>query len=284
MSTLTPFLSPALSAIPWVSHGFFTREGGMSSGEFSSLNAGLGSGDDAAHVAENRARISAHLGAPLITARQVHSPLVQWVTGDELWIPRSADRASPEPASCENQKIFAEANANRPEVDGLATDKAGISLGALTADCVPVLFADTRTKLIAAAHAGWKGACYGVLDNTIETLLQRGATLATLVAAVGPAIAGASYEVGPELREAFLKERPSADAFFVANTHKNSYQFALPKWVALHLRECGIGVVDELNQDTYANPETFFSYRRSTHQKATDYGRQVSAITIKQDG
>ncbi len=327
MSKLSPLISPFLSQIPWVRHGFFTREGGVSQGEFASLNAGLGSGDDAAHIAENRARISAHLGGQLITARQVHSPDVHVVNGEENWIPRTVVRGSLEPSSSERKEARREENATRatscehpspsgegaaqakgegsvgdglnsphptlsqgerafdtrPECDALVTSSAGIALGALTADCVPVLFADTQKRLIAATHSGWGGTIKGVLENTVQTLLAQGATLETLVAVVGPAIAQKSYEVGAELREKFVSEDASYDAFFVANAGKNSYQFALPPLVIQRLRALGITQIDHLDEDTYSQPQRFFSFRRSTHEGAKDYGRQVSAICITEE-
>jgi polyphenol oxidase len=240
---------------PGVMHGFFTREGGVSTGVYASLNCGPGSRDDPAAVAENRARAIAALGpkARLVTLAQIHSATVHAVGAD--W-----DFGA------------------RREGDGLITAQPGVALGILTADCTPVLFADAQARIIGAAHAGWKGAAGGVLEATIAAMEKLGAKAARLVAAIGPTISQANYEVGQDLRDRFGGD----DArFFVASDRPGHFRFDLPGYVAQRLRKAGVAAVSNLALCTYPPENGLFSYRRTTHRGEADYGRELSAIVLK---
>tara|TARA_R110000824_G_scaffold390760_8_gene587748 strand:- start:5743 stop:6513 length:771 start_codon:yes stop_codon:yes gene_type:complete len=247
-----------LLAIPHLSHGFFTREGGVSKGIYASLNSGLGSDDDQGAVIENRARIASSIGvAPdqLLTVHQIHSPDVINVT--ETWTPATA-----------------------PKADAMVTNRAGIGLGVLAADCTPVLFADTKTKVIGAAHSGWKGAWTGVLEATIDAMAKLGATPASMVAAVGPCISRDAYEVGPEFRDRFIERKADDAVWFTASARDNHFMFDLTAYVAARLAAAGIGTIERLDLCTYADEQRFFSYRRTTHRGEPDYGRQMSVIAL----
>ena len=252
-----PLIASALEA-SGMAHGFFTREGGISTGLYAGLNCGPGSDDDPKAVGENRARAAHALGArpeTLVTAYQVHSPdVVRVVTP---WLPGAAPRA-----------------------DGMVTDQPGLVLGVLTADCAPVLFADGDAGIIGAAHAGWKGALGGVLEATVQAMVGLGADPAGIVAAVGPTIAQPSYEVGAEFRDRFTVEAADNDRFFVPSARADHYQFDLPGYVSERLGMLGLGVVEVLDRDTRTEDGLFFSYRRSTLAGERDYGRQLSAITL----
>lgn len=245
--TLAPITSPLLTGLQ---HGFFTRQGGVSRGIYDSLNCGPGSDDDAGAVAENRARVAAHLGArALLSLHQVHSDRVVTVT-DPDWLE------------------------DRPEADAMVTDRPGIALGALAADCAPVLFADPDAGVIGAAHAGWKGALGGVLEATVEAMRALGAR--GIRAVVGPAISQRAYEVGPEFLERFIDEDPG-HAMFFAQGQGDRYQFDLPGFALSRLRAAGADA-EWCGHCTFSDPARFFSYRRTTHAGEPDYGRQVSAI------
>jgi YfiH family protein len=244
--------------VPGVAHGFFTREGGVSEGLYASLNCGLGSGDDAAHVVENRRRVAAALALEpgrLLTCHQIHSADV--VVVDEPW-----------------------SLAGRPRADAMVTKRAGIALGILTADCAPVLFVDPKAGIIGAAHAGWRGALTGVLDATVAAMRDLGAAAADIRAGIGPCIGQASYEVGPEFPAPFLAERATNERFFIAAARPGHFQFDLAAYVADRLRHLGLARVDATGGDTAAESERFFSYRRSCHNRESDYGREISAIAI----
>jgi YfiH family protein len=244
-----------LAMEPGLAHGFFTRDGGVSTGIYTGLNCGLGSRDDPAAVYENRTRAAAALApdAQLITLAQVHGAIVHIVNAD--W----------------NVTM-------QREGDGLVTAEPGTALGILTADCAPVLFADTEARVIGAAHAGWKGAMGGVLEATIAAMEKLGARTARLVAAIGPAISQAHYEVGPDLRGHFGGE----DArFFIAADRPGHFRFDLPGYVAQKLRKAGIGAMSDLALCTYPPENGLFSVRRATHRGETDYGRELSAIMLK---
>ena len=248
-----------LDRIAGVRHGFFTREGGVSEGLYGSLNCGFGSGDDPAHVAENRARAMALLeltGEALCTAYQHHS--ADCLTVEAPWSRSEAPRA-----------------------DAMATARPGIALGILTADCTPVLFADRGAGVIGAAHAGWRGALGGVLDATIEAMAALGARAANTVAAVGPCIGPASYEVGPEFRDAFLAADAANGAFFTASPRDGHFMFDLPGYVAGRLAALGVGEIAPLDRDTRADESRFFSYRRACLAGEKDYGRLLSTITLE---
>jgi polyphenol oxidase len=254
----TMLQSPALSALSGIRHGFFTRTGGVSQGCYESLNGGVGSNDAPADVAENRARMAAAVGvlpARLISAYQIHSPVV--VTVDEPW------------------------NANaRPQADAIVTRASGLAIAVSTADCGPVLFADARAGVIGAAHAGWRGAFSGVAEATIAAMEQCGADRSRIVAALGPMIRQQNYEVGPEFVAQFTAADPSNERFFQNAPRSGRALFDLAGYVAARLAQTGIGQIDDLGRCTYAEPETFFSYRRSVHRREPDYGRHLNAIAL----
>ena len=241
-----------------VRHAFFTRKGGASSGVFEGLNCGASSSDQADMVAINKRRAAAalDLGAEsLFTVHQVHSSGVHRVTGP------------------------AEPGAPRPKADGMVTDQPGIALGILTADCQPVLLADTKAGVIGAAHAGWRGALEGVLEATIQAMCDLGAHREDITAAIGPTISQKAYEVGPELLDDFLAEDQDNTRFF-ANGRGDRYHLDLPGYGLHRLRKAGIDRAEWVRHCTYSDPERFYSYRRATHQKEADYGRLLSAIRL----
>lgn len=237
-----------------VAHGFLGRRGGVSTGYAAGLNAGLGSGDDPAAITRNR-RLAADAvlpGAALVGVYQIHSPLC--VTVETPW----GDDA-------------------RPEADALVTDRPGVLLGILTADCAPVLLADREAGVVGAAHAGWKGALAGVTDTTIAAMERLGARRERIAAAIGPCIAQESYEIDDALRQCFL-EADAANAGFFAPGRTGHWQFALEDYVAARLRGAGIGPVEPMRLDTYARSERFYSFRRATHLGEPSYGRQIALI------
>lgn len=250
--------SPLLAGLPGIAHGFFTRQGGVSEGIYASLNGGLGSRDAPAHVAENRARMAAALGvAPthFLSAYQVHSPDVAQV--DRPW---DADA--------------------RPQVDALVSATPGIALGVSTADCGPVLFADPQARIIGAAHAGWKGALTGVLEATIAAMEKLGAARTRIHAALGPMISAANYEVGAEFVARFVADDPGHVRHFTPAARPGHAMFDLPGFIRGRLTHAGIGRIDDLGLCTYAEPDRFFSYRRSVHHGEPDYGRHIHAIAL----
>ena len=247
-----------LSNVASVRHGFFTREGGVSSGIYESLNCGFGSADAKQNVAANRARAMAELGVgadALANAYQVHGTQVMVI-----------DQALPE---------------TRPEADALVTRTPDVALGILTADCAPVLFADPEAGVIGAAHAGWKGALAGVLEATVAAMADLGARAARTVAAVGPCIAQASYQVGPEFPQPFLDDDPDNQRFFVADGADGRFRFDLEGYVVARLVALGLAGVGAAATDTCPADAPFFSYRRSRHEGETDYGRCLSAIALR---
>lgn len=242
-----------LAGIP---HGFLGRRGGVSTGAVAGLNVGLGSGDDAAAVGENRARAGAAVlrGAPIVACYQIHSPDCVIVAAP--W-----------------------SDADRPHADALVTDRPGLLLGVVTADCAPVLLADRAAGVIGAAHAGWKGAIAGVTDRTIAAMVALGARRERIVAAIGPTIAQASYEVDPAFRARFLADDPVNTRFFACG-RPDHWQFDLPAYVASRLTAAGIGHVEDLALDTYSAPDRFYSFRRATHRGEAAYGRQFALIGL----
>jgi len=243
---------PALAGVP---HGFYGRRGGVSAGLFASLNTGLGSSDQPAHVRENRARALAHLapdGATLVTLYQVHSARVVSVTDG------FADDA-------------------RPEADAMVTASPGLALGILTADCVPVLLADREAGVVGAAHAGWKGALADVCGATVAAMAALGAEPARIVAAIGPCIARASYEVDEGFLQQFLGDDPDNERFFTPG-RPGHHQFDLEGYVASRLAAAGVRTVIATGIDTYGDESRWFSFRRTTHRGDLDYGRQISMI------
>lgn len=256
----SPILSPALEALaPRIRHGFFTREGGVSTGIFAGLNVGLGSSDDRAAVEENRAGVARWFGLPasrLATQHQVHSPDVTVI-------------ADPE-------------NLPRNHADAMVTDRPGIILGVLTADCGPILFADREASVIGAAHAGWKGALDGVLEATVETMERLGAKRNRITAVLGPSIAQPDYEVGPEFVERFVARNPDHARYFIPSEKPGHAMFDLPALTIDRLKAAGVQA-SGLGLSTYPDAERFFSYRRTTHRQEPDYGRQISAIAIEEN-
>jgi hypothetical protein len=246
--------SPALGGI---AHGFFGRTGGVSTGIYESLNCGPGSGDDRAHVIENRRRVAARLDTPhLLTLSQVHSPKVVMVT--EPW-PLGTGT----------------------EADAMVTDRTGIALGILTADCAPVLFADAQAGVIGAAHAGWKGALGGVLEATLDAMEALGAQRMRIAAAIGPCISQANYEVGPEFLTRFAAADSAHTRFFVPSDRTEHHRFDLEGFVADRLVRAGVDKIEALRACTYGRAADFFSFRRTTHNRETDYGREISAIVLR---
>jgi hypothetical protein len=238
-----------------VPHGFFTRRGGVSGGIYDSLNGGPGSKDDPAAVAANRARAAARLGvAPdrLLSLSQVHS--ARAVRVSEPW-----------------------GLAARPEADGIATDAPCLAVSALAADCAPVLFADVVAGVVAAAHAGWRGALDGVLGATVGLMVSMGAARERIAAAVGPCISQRAYEVGPEFVDRFLAEDAGFARFFAQGAGDRA-MFDLPGFCLDRLRAAGLDRVEWVGRCTYGDPARFFSYRRATHAGEPDYGRLLSAI------
>ncbi|MBO9715085.1 peptidoglycan editing factor PgeF [Sphingomonas sp.] len=242
------------AALEGVAHGFLGRRGGVSTGVVSGLNTGIGSGDDPAAVAENRHRAAEAVlsGAALAGLYQIHSADCLTVT---------------------------QAPAERPRGDALVTDRPGLLLGILTADCAPVLLADREAGVIGAAHAGWKGAVAGVTDSTIAAMQKLGARRERIAAAIGPCIARASYEVDEGFLARFVAEDPENERFFAAG-RPGHHQFDLEAYVARRLASAGIGRIELLGLDTYADEARFYSFRRATHRKEPDYGRQISLIGL----
>ncbi|MEM9715953.1 MAG: peptidoglycan editing factor PgeF [Pseudomonadota bacterium] len=237
-----------------VRHGFFTREGGISTGIYQGLNCGLGSNDDRDQVVENRNRVATALGTSSLTSvYQIHSPDVA-----------IADQIDP---------------SDPPKADALVTATPGLAIGILTADCTPVLFADPKAGVIGAAHAGWKGAIGGVLENTVDAMIGLGATRDDIMATAGPTISQANYEVGQDFMEQFLAEDPDFARFFANGVQPEKYQFDLPGFVLSRLRAAGV-TAEWTGHCTYADEDRFFSYRRTTHRGEPDYGRQISAIML----
>jgi len=237
-------------------HGFFTRKGGASSGIFSGLNCGPGSSDQAGAVAKNRARVARALQVSpenLLTLHQVHSADVHAVS-----------------------QPFA---AGSIKGDALVTTTPGLALAMLSADCAPVLFADAHAGVIGAAHAGWKGALFGVLNATLDAMQALGADRARISAVIGPTISQKAYEVGPEFLDTFLSEDPEHSRFF-ANGSGDRYQFDLPSFVLHRLRAAGVGSAAWTGHCTYSDANRFYSYRRGVHAKEADYGRLISSIRL----
>ncbi len=250
--TLDVVRFPALG----VPNGFFGRAGGVSIGQVAGLNCGLGSGDEPAAVETNRRLAAAAIipGAPIASVHQVHSPTAIIV-----------DRAVP--------------REKRRHADALATATPGLLLGIVTADCAPVLLADSRAGVVAAAHAGWRGAVAGVTDQAIAAMLSLGARIENIAAAVGPCIARASYEVDPAFAERLTADDPSADRFF-ADGLAGKPHFDLEAYVVARLAATGVRRIEAAGLDTYANEDRYYSFRRATHRGEADYGRQISLIGL----
>jgi YfiH family protein len=245
------------NALDGVRHAFLGRRGGASQGVCAGLNVGLGSGDERSAIAENRRRAVAAVapGARLVTLHQVHS-------GDAL--------AVTEPWPDEG----------RPRADGMVTDRPGLVLGILTADCAPVLLADREAGVVGAAHAGWKGAIGGIVEATVREMERLGADRIRIAAAIGPCIARRSYEVDDSFFRRFAEAAPENERFFTAGRSDGRHQFDLEGFVVSRLAAAGLTRIEALGEDTYSQPDRFFSFRRATHRGEPDYGRQVALIAL----
>jgi len=249
--------SKLLQRAPGVRHGFFTRQGGVSTGVYESLNVGVGSRDDPEAVQENRARAASVLGARpdhLLTGYQIHSAIA--VVADRPWT-------------------------QRPEADAVASRTPGLMLGALSADCAPVLMVDPEARVIASAHAGWKGALGGIVQAAVEAMAALGAEPGRILAAVGPCIAPTSYEVGLEFLETFSRDAPGSGRYFSPGHAPDKRQFDLPAFVLDRLAAAGVAEAEWIGRDTYAEDGLFFSNRRAVHRGEGDYGRLLSAIMLE---
>lgn len=253
-----PLRAPKLEAISNITHGFFTRQGGVSEGIYASLNCGFGSQDDNANVAENRKRIANVLGVPpenLITPYQEHT--ADAVIATTAWTRKNA-----------------------PVADAVVTNVKGLAVAILTADCGPILFADPKAGVVAAAHSGWRGAKTGIIKSTINKMEELGAKRANITAAVGPSLSVDAYEVGPEFVESFIADSPSNEAFFLKDPGVNPH-FDLNAYIHHQLKQLGVTSADILQSCTYNGESLFYSYRRSVHKEEGDYGRQLSAIVLR---
>ncbi len=257
MSALEALQATSL-AFPAARHAFFTRNGGVSTGVYGSLNGGVGSRDAPEAVAQNRARMAAFLGvAPerFAVPYQVHS-------AEAVIIEAPFDAES------------------RPRCDGIVTRVPGLALGVTGADCGITLFLDEAAGVIGAAHSGWKGALTGVIEATVAAMECAGAKPSRIKAALGPGIAQKSYEVGPEFVERFARDDPASADFFIPAPREGHALFDLPAYIGERVRRAGAGTFEALGLDTYSDEARFFSYRRATHRKEADYGRLVAAITL----
>ncbi|HET6390128.1 peptidoglycan editing factor PgeF [Hyphomicrobium sp.] len=260
--TLKPVEAKNLHALAGIKHGFFTRQGGVSTGIYESLNCGLGSNDDQTLVLENRRRIGLHLGRDeatfgpgVITLYQEHG-----TTAFEVTEAPSRDAL--------------------PHADAVVSKTPGLVIGILTADCAPVLLADAEAGVAAAAHAGWRGALHGIIESAIREMERLGARRERISAAVGPCIGQAAYEVGPDFEAAFVSRDPAYARHFKQNSKSGRPHFDLPGFVMSRLAAAGVSNTENLALCTYENESLFFSYRRKTHRGDTDYGRQISAIVV----
>jgi YfiH family protein len=254
MSKVETIRADALAAVP---HAFLGRRGGVSDGIHAGLNVGLGSDDDRAAIAENRRRAAAAVlpEAALVTLHQIHSP-------DAIAV------SAPFPDEA------------RPHADALVTDRPGLLLGILTADCGPILLADADAGVIGAAHAGGTGAVGGVVEAVITGMERLGADRGRIAAAIGPCIARASYEVDEAFLRRFAEADPDNERFFADGTRAGHHQFDLEAYIAARLAGAGVRRVEALGLDTYADSNRFFSFRRATHRREPDYGRQISLIGL----
>lgn len=248
---------PNLAQDSQIIHGFFTRNGGVSDGILASLNCGYGSNDETEKVRKNRGLVEKAMdGGRLCTVHQIHSP--DAVIVNEAWEHKDA-----------------------PQADALVTNKNGILLGVLTADCLPILFADSKNKVIAAAHSGWKGAFSGVIENTIKAMQSLGAENERITATIGPAISKESYETGEEFFTSFIEQSPANSQFFTNSDRKSHYLFDLAGYAKYRLLLAGITKINIIAKDTYLLDNEFFSYRRSCKRGEPVYGRQISTLMLR---
>ena len=252
-------IQPQTLAADGLVSAFFTREGGVSQRLYAALNCGYGSGDDPEAVRENRRRAMDRMGLKpeaLVTLYQIHSPTV--IAVEEPWRPGES-----------------------PKADGAVTNRRGVALGILTADCAPVLFADPEARVIGAAHAGWRGAFTGVLEETVAAMARLGAQRSRIRAAIGPCIAQPSYEVGPEFHARFVEADAGNARFFRPSVRAGHHLFDLGGYVQSRLDRLGLAAIGALDADTAADPQRWFSYRRATLAGEKDYGRLLSAIALE---
>jgi len=252
------FQAATLQSLPGIRHAFFTRQGGVSGGIYGSLNGGVGSSDTTVNVAENRALMADALGVPhdnFLTAYQIHSADV--VTVEQPWAPDA-----------------------RPRADALVTRTPGIAVGVSTADCGPILFADAGARVVGAAHAGWRGAFTGVIEATIAAMEKLGAARANIVVATGPMIRQPNYEVGPEFVDRFKADSAANERFFAPSANIGHAMFDLAGYITARLAAAGIRNIEDIGRCTYADADTFYSYRRSVHRNEADYGRHINAIAL----
>jgi YfiH family protein len=250
--------APSLAVSGGISHGFFTRQGGVSGGIYASLNCGPGSRDDAANVTENRARLAELLGAErdrLLSVQQQHS--ARAVIAEKPWKAGAI-----------------------PQADAIVTATPGLAIGVLTADCAPVLFYDARARVIGAAHAGWRGALSGIVEATVAAMRELGARHENIAAAIGPAISQRAYEVGHDFMQSVLAEDADAAPYFAIDEGSGEPHLDLAGYVGERLARAGVGDVSDLGVCTYCDETRLFSYRRSQHHGESDYGRQISAILL----
>ncbi|WP_321339008.1 peptidoglycan editing factor PgeF [Breoghania sp.] len=252
--------APDLADLPGIAHGYFTRNGGVSEGIYASLNIGPGSDDARANVRENRARVASRFGLDadrLVSPYQHHSAIA--VTVREPW-----------------------AVGEGPKADAMVTDQPGIILGVSTADCGPVLFADPEARVVGAAHSGWRGALGGILESTIEAMIALNAARDRIVAVLGPCISAKAYEVGSEFVDSFKAHDPENGRYFTPSERPGHAMFDMPAYIVKRLQAAGIAHATSLGRCTYSEEDDFYSYRRMTHRGEGDYGRQVSAICIRE--
>jgi hypothetical protein len=250
--------APSLQTLARIRHAFFTRSGGVSHGVYASLNGGAGSNDTPGNVAENRARMAASLGVSpdhLLTAFQIHSPDV--VVAETPWT-----------------------REQRPRADAIVTRVPKLAIGVSTADCGPLLLADNEAGVVGAAHAGWRGALTGVIEATVAAMERLGADRPRIAAALGPTIRQPNYEVGPEFVERFLAADSANSRLFKPSQRAGHAMFDLTGYIAERAQRAGIAHFEDLGLCTYADPERFFSYRRTTLRREPDYGRHVNAIAV----
>ncbi len=250
--------APSLAAMDGVRHAFFTRQGGVSTGLYASLNCGPGSRDAPDNVKENRARVAEMMGGEpnhLVSVLQRHS--ARAAVANAPW-----------------------GEAGPAEADAIVTATPGLALGILTADCAPVLFCDPEARVVGVAHAGWRGALSGIVEATVDAMEGLGASRVRIAAAIGPAISQKAYEVGQAYRQAFLAEDPTAEPFFALDETTAEPHFDLPGYVAERLARASVGTIADLGLCTYCDETRLFSYRRSQHRGEPDYGRQISAIVL----
>ncbi len=252
-------LAESFNSFSSVGHGFFTRKGGVSTGIYASLNCGFSGDGEFSNATENRRRVANHLGIKtdyLLSCYQIHSPTVVTVT--EPWTTNA-----------------------RPEADAMVTKTPGLGLGILTADCGPLLFVDPKSGVIGAAHAGWRGALCGIIENTLEAMEKLGARIPHIYVAIGPCIWQNSYEVGPEFPAPFLAENPEHDRFFRPAFRSDHYMFNLPGYIEAKLRCAKVGFIEFSPADTYSDEDRFFSYRRACITGEKRAGSLISVIALR---